>query len=169
MKKILIVDDEEPIRRSIREILEIEDYEIFEAEDGEEAIRLVQSDEPHLVITDIIMPEKEGFETILQINEEYPDIKIIAMSGGGRLGTDIILGTVSELNVVGTLRTRPTGAGLETFPILLLATFLSFRSDQDGCRSRACLYRKISSSESSCSSFSQFPHLARASNSKRSD
>ncbi len=104
MKKILIVDDEEPIRRSIREILEIEDYEIFEAEDGEEAIRLVQSDEPHLVITDIIMPEKEGFETILQINEEYPDIKIIAMSGGGRLGTDIILGTVSELNVVGTLQ-----------------------------------------------------------------
>ncbi len=104
MKKILIVDDEEPIRRSIRDILDVGDYELFEAGNGFEAMEIVKRESPELVITDIIMPEKEGIETIMELNEDYPEIKIIAISGGGRIGSEEVLSTVEELEVVGTLK-----------------------------------------------------------------
>ena len=104
VNKVLVVDDEEPLRFSIRTILETQDYDVVEASNGNEAIAQVDKENPDLVIMDIIMPGKEGFETILQSNEEYPEIRIIAMSGGGRLGTDILPGTVSDLNDAGTLQ-----------------------------------------------------------------
>ncbi len=82
-KKILIVDDEAPIRKLLTKLLEPEGYEIFEASNGDQGLDLVHSNRPDLVIIDLIMPGKEGLETIREIHKLFPDVKMVAMSGGG--------------------------------------------------------------------------------------
>ena len=87
MAKILVVEDDDQIRTLIKRMLEGEnEYDVSEAQNGDEAIKLVRKTEYDLIITDIIMPEKEGIETIKEIRQIYPMIKIIAISGGGRIG-----------------------------------------------------------------------------------
>ncbi len=84
-KKILVIDDEPSIRALIKKILSNEAYSIIEAENGVEGVDIVNVDpEIKLVITDLIMPEKEGIETILELKQIRPQIKIIAISGGGK-------------------------------------------------------------------------------------
>ena len=87
MKKILIADDEAPMRMVMRALLEDGDYEVLEAGDGNEAIRIVEDDAPDLLITDILMPGKAGIETIKELRQDHPNLRIIAMSGGGRIGS----------------------------------------------------------------------------------
>ena len=77
---ILIVDDEAPVRSVLRRKLELYDYAICEAADGNEAIRALETETFDLVITDIIMPEKDGIETICFMRMKQPQIKIIAIS-----------------------------------------------------------------------------------------
>ena len=86
MACILVVDDEEVVRVTLRQMLEKAGHQVFEAENGVEALRVFEKREADLVITDIIMPEKEGIETIMELRQRKPDLKIIAMSGGGRTG-----------------------------------------------------------------------------------
>jgi len=85
MAKILIVDDETEIRKMLQRVLGRSGHTLFEASNGQEAIEQLQRHSHDLVITDIVMPEKEGLETIMQIRRDFPDVKIIAMSGGGRI------------------------------------------------------------------------------------
>jgi len=84
MARILVVDDEELARFTLRDILEGEGHEVTEASNGNEAIASQNANPFDLIITDIIMPEKEGVETIVEMKQDYPDLKIIAISGGGR-------------------------------------------------------------------------------------
>lgn len=84
MSRILIIDDEKVVRYSLRRILESAGFEIAEATNGREGIALQQTSPFDLVLTDIIMPEKEGVETVIELRRDYPDLKIVAMSGGGR-------------------------------------------------------------------------------------
>ena len=84
IKNIIVVDDEEQIRTMLRRMLEKEGYVIREASNGNIALKLQRDDPADLIITDIIMPDKEGIGTILDLKNEYPDIKIFAMSGGGK-------------------------------------------------------------------------------------
>lgn len=84
MARILVVDDEELARYTIREILEGAGHEVSEATNGNQAIAKQQAQPFDLIITDIIMPEKEGVETIIELKKEFPDLKIIGISGGGR-------------------------------------------------------------------------------------
>lgn len=84
MTRVLVIDDEELARFTIREILEGANYEVDEAENGRIGIEKQKATPFDLIITDIIMPEKEGVETIIDLKQEYPDLKIIAISGGGR-------------------------------------------------------------------------------------
>lgn len=84
IKDILIVDDEEQIRFVLRKILEKEGYTVREASNGNEALHTHREKQADLIITDIIMPDKEGLETILELKNEFPDTKIFAMSGGGK-------------------------------------------------------------------------------------
>ena len=87
MARILVVEDDDQIRTLIKKMLEGEkEYEVAEAENGVVAVKLARKTEFDLIITDIIMPEKEGIETIKEIRQMYPMIKIIAISGGGRIG-----------------------------------------------------------------------------------
>jgi DNA-binding response OmpR family regulator len=83
-KKILVIDDDDQFRMMIVEMLGRKQFDVYDASDGEEGIKIWQSIKPDLVITDIIMPNKEGIETILELRRVNKEIKIIAISGGGR-------------------------------------------------------------------------------------
>ena len=86
MHHILIIDDESSIRKLIHIMLEQNGYKVDEAADGAAGIKKIKIDPPDLIITDLIMPGKEGIETIMELRRDYPDLKIIAMSGGGVIG-----------------------------------------------------------------------------------
>ena len=83
MAKVLVIDDDPGFRRMIRMILARMHHDVVEAKDGNEGVARFTADRPDLVISDIVMPDKEGIETILEIRAMAPDAKIIAMSGGG--------------------------------------------------------------------------------------
>lgn len=97
MKKILVIDDNIVVRNTIVQMLETEGYEVVSAEDGRRGLNVFRTERPDLVITDIIMPEKEGIETIRDIREECADAKIIAISGGGRIGNADFLRIARQL------------------------------------------------------------------------
>ena len=101
-QSILIIDDDETIRGLLRAILEREGYRVLEAPDGDEGIKRFTETPTDLVITDLVMPGKEGIETIRDLRQKFPDIKIIAVSGGGRIGPDSYLKMAKG---VGALRT----------------------------------------------------------------
>jgi CheY-like chemotaxis protein len=86
MARILVIDDDHAVRLTIQVILERDGHEVICAADGERGLRAFQSAAPQLIITDIIMPNKEGLETIMEIRARDAAIPIIAMSGGGRVG-----------------------------------------------------------------------------------
>jgi len=91
MALILIIETNLKIREVLRQILEHVGYEVMEASDGKEGISLYRERQADLIITDIIMPKKEGLETIVDLRAEFPKVKIIAISGGGRLGPETYL------------------------------------------------------------------------------
>lgn len=115
IEKILVIDDDPAILLMIEIILTGAGYRVTCAPDGDEGVRLFRALRPDLVITDVIMPVREGIETILAIRQDQPNAKIIAMSGGGRtasrdlltmarrLGADRIMSkpfTIDELTAV---------------------------------------------------------------------
>ena len=99
MPRILVIDDDSQIRELLRKILEREGYEVFLAQDGEEGVKLQRQTDADIIITDIIMPEKEGIETIVEIKRDSPETKIIVISGGGRLDATSLLEMADRLGV----------------------------------------------------------------------
>lgn len=95
MKKILVIDDDEMFRLMLRETLRASGYDVVEAENGKIGMRCVIKDSPALVVTDLIMPEQEGIETIKEIKKIYPALPVIAVSGGMRGGSMDFL-TIAE-------------------------------------------------------------------------
>jgi len=106
MARILIIDDEAMIRDLLIKMLEREGYETMNASDGKEGIRLYRENPVDLVITDLIMPEKEGIETIMELRRDYQDVKVIAMSGGGKIDPETYLQIAKTLGAIETL-TKP--------------------------------------------------------------
>jgi CheY-like chemotaxis protein len=91
MSRILVVDDDDAFRSMLRRTLQRLEHHVIEAADGEEAIEKLAAGIFDLVITDIIMPNVEGIETIRTLRRTYPDLKVIAMSGGGRASNEVYL------------------------------------------------------------------------------
>ncbi|MFC1673240.1 response regulator [Pseudomonadota bacterium] len=87
MARILVVDDEELVRFALCTILEDNGHEVEEAANGNECLEVLKKAPAFdIAIVDIFMPEKEGTETILELRRDYPDLKLIAISGGGQTG-----------------------------------------------------------------------------------
>ncbi len=84
MQTILVVDDEPEICEELKEFLENKGFRALTATDGRKALELFAARPVDLVITDVIMPHKEGVETIFELRRQAPGVKIIAISGGGR-------------------------------------------------------------------------------------
>ena len=101
---ILVIDDDEAMRSTVRKILEREGYEVREARDGEEGLRLFRQRAADVVVTDLIMPGKEGIETIVELREEAPDIRILVISGGGTMLLD---STLSDAEAMGADASLP--------------------------------------------------------------
>lgn len=80
-RRVLVVDDDPGVRDVIRSMLESSGYAVLLAANGKEAMRLLKSERADLILTDLVMPEQEGIETIKALRREYPEIKVIAMSG----------------------------------------------------------------------------------------
>jgi DNA-binding NtrC family response regulator len=95
--KILIIDDDVRIRELIRMWLEREGDEVFEAENGKKGLEAHLSSSVELVICDLIMPVQEGIETITHFRDQFPNVGLIAISGGGKIGPDSYLAVAEQL------------------------------------------------------------------------
>ena len=104
--RILIVDDNADMRFTTKLLLEMEGYEVELAANGREAVEVQRARPAQVLLTDLFMPDADGFETIECFRKEFPGIRIIAMSGGGSsraLRTDH-LPVASEIGAHATLR-----------------------------------------------------------------
>jgi two-component system, chemotaxis family, chemotaxis protein CheY len=83
MANVLVIDDEEQLRRLVARILRAEGHEVRVAANGREGLQMFREARPALLITDIVMPDQEGIETIIELRREAPEFPILAISGGG--------------------------------------------------------------------------------------
>jgi len=97
MATILIIDDQPEILRTLRRVLEAHGHVVEEASDGQTALRHFAGRPADVVITDIYMPEMDGIEFIMRVKEAFPEARIIAMSGGGGLAKESVLGAAVKL------------------------------------------------------------------------
>ncbi|MEI7450606.1 MAG: response regulator [Desulfomonile sp.] len=103
MANILVIDDDSMSRDLIAEMLAEKGHKTVKACDGKEGLQLYDTTRFDIVITDMIMPEVEGVETIIQLKKNYPDVKIIAISGGGRISAYSHLSIAEKFGVKKTL------------------------------------------------------------------
>jgi CheY-like chemotaxis protein len=94
MPSVLVVDDEDQLRQLLREILEQAGYQVTEARDGKEAVQQYRLAPADVVIMDILMPEQDGLETTSTLRREFPNVKIIAITGSSEM-----IGILSFLDV----------------------------------------------------------------------
>ena len=84
MARILLIDDEADVRKTIRQLLEEAGHEVDEATDANDAVARYEEAQTHdMIITDVLMPGRSGVDLILEFKRRHPELKIIAISGGG--------------------------------------------------------------------------------------
>jgi two-component system, chemotaxis family, chemotaxis protein CheY len=103
MPSVLIVDDEEAIRRLIYETLKQAGYHVHEASNGKEGLTRYRESPTDLVIMDILMPDQDGLESILTLRQEFPEARIMAITGGSDM-----IGILNFLDVARMLGARRT-------------------------------------------------------------
>lgn len=103
MKRILVADDEEQIRSVLRQMLEHEGYVVDTVENGEAGMAMMAKNHYDLIITDMIMPVKDGLKFIMELMRDYPKANIVAISGGGAIKADRYLTMASYLGDIATL------------------------------------------------------------------
>ena len=106
MARILVIEDSDPIRSFLRDTLEFAGHTVIEARNGHEGLALLPHRTVDLVITDIVMPEMEGFEVLREVRRTDPGMKIIAISGAGPDGGTNYLQT-AKLMGAGKVLTKP--------------------------------------------------------------
>jgi DNA-binding response OmpR family regulator len=97
MQRILLVDDDESFRKMLRKTLIRMGYDVLEARNGDEALKAYELELVDLMLTDLVMPESEGLETISAFKRKHSGAKIIAMSGGGRVSAKDYLNVAKML------------------------------------------------------------------------
>jgi CheY-like chemotaxis protein len=108
MSSILVIDDDAAVRQVVGEMLRLAGHDVTIAENGRIAMERLGDQSFDLIITDLIMPEQEGIETIAEIRRRDADVPIVAISGGGRLGPGDYLETARYLGADATLA-KPFG------------------------------------------------------------
>lgn len=108
MASILVVEDEELVRITLEHVLATENHDVATASNGNEAIAISKERHFDLVITDLIMPDKAGIETIVELRRDNPNLKIIAISGVGRSHVSTELDLAKQLGADASI-TKPFG------------------------------------------------------------
>jgi DNA-binding response OmpR family regulator len=103
MALILLIEDNDALRTMLRLTLNHFGHTVAEARNGKEGLDIFRRIAPDILITDIVMPEKEGFEVLMTLRKTKAKVKIIAMSGGGRLGAENYLRTAKLMGAVKVL------------------------------------------------------------------
>ncbi len=103
MARILVIDDCQPTREAVTAMMEHEGHEVAVAGDGIEGSEAYRSGEFDLVITDIVMPRQDGIETIMDLWRDFPDVKVIAISGGSQHAEPEFV--LNSARIFGALRT----------------------------------------------------------------
>jgi YesN/AraC family two-component response regulator len=103
MARILLIDDDDSVRTVLRLMLAQFGHTVIEARNGREGMELFTHANADLVITDIVMPEKEGLEVLREMREIHPPVRIIAISGGGRVNPKDYLRMAKFLGAAGVL------------------------------------------------------------------
>ena len=85
MARIIVIDDEEDVRDVLKEVLEREGFDVEIAANGDDGLELLSNKGADVVITDIIMPGKNGVETVHEIRKNFPNTRVIVISGGGNV------------------------------------------------------------------------------------
>src|SRR2546423_5254391 len=104
MARILVIDDQEPIRRVVRRALENEGHQVLDASDGEMGIAILRKHSADVVITDIFMPGQDGILTLRQIRKQFPKVKVIVISGGDSSG---LLDLRKDSELLGAVKSLP--------------------------------------------------------------
>jgi CheY-like chemotaxis protein len=104
MAHILVIDDDQQFRDMLVQMLQGDRHDVSAAADGAEALKVLQQRRPDLIITDILMPNMDGVETIMELSRRGADTPVIAMSGGRRsISADFNLNSADLLGVKATL------------------------------------------------------------------
>lgn len=101
--RILVVDDDSSMRSVLHDLLTSAGYEVVKASNGTEGLQLYRAHPTDLVIMDVLMPEKDGFETIMELRQKFPTVRIVALSGGSRINGSSYLLIASKLGAQQTL------------------------------------------------------------------
>ncbi len=112
MARIIVIDDQEPIRRIVRRALAQEGHEVLDASDGEMGIQLLERHAADVVITDIFMPGQDGILTLRQVRKQFPAVKVIVISGGDSTGLLDLRHDAELLGAVKSLQKPFTAAEL---------------------------------------------------------
>jgi CheY-like chemotaxis protein len=104
MALILVIDDEEGVRRAIAKVLARAGHEALEAADGKAALSLLRVKTPDLVICDLFMPEMDGVEVLRELRRDYPNLRVVAISGGAYQGKVQLLDVAKGLGAVAVLK-----------------------------------------------------------------
>src|SRR5437667_1731195 len=104
MARIIVIDDNDAVRSTMRRALEPTGHQVLEASDGEAGMKLLAETGADLVITDIFMPRQDGIVTLRRIKKEFPGVRVIAVSGGDSTGRIDLRKDAELLGAARTLR-----------------------------------------------------------------
>ncbi|MEH6664454.1 MAG: response regulator [Brevundimonas sp.] len=113
MAAILIVDDDPTIRAIATELLRDGDHAVVQAADGREAIRILQAAPIDLMVLDMLMPEMDGLETIMEARQIRPSVRILAMSSGGSMDAGYLLAVARTIGAHAVLEKPLTACGFQ--------------------------------------------------------
>ncbi len=100
MAKIILIDDDPQVRSVLAGFLKIGNHQVVEAENGQQGLQHLSHEQPDLIITDIVMPETDGFELIMALANKEPPLRVIAISGGSRgLQQEMLIGVAQSMPV----------------------------------------------------------------------
>jgi len=116
---VLLIDDDAAVRESLALLLESHGFQVVTATDGHQGLATFQERAPAAVITDILMPEQDGIGTIREMRRLRPDVKIVAISGGGRIDKSDYLSVAEKLGADIGIEKSDINKLLEVLPTLL--------------------------------------------------
>lgn len=96
-RTVCIIEDDELVRARLADTLRGDGHDVFEAEGASDGIELIRNNKAEVAVIDILMPDRDGLEAIGQLRRTRPDLRIVAISGGGRVGPQVYLDLAKQI------------------------------------------------------------------------